>query len=458
MKRNQNIIISENNEKQPISNSEKVENLNSKEREIEYLKTEVYRLKFELNKIKGNSKTCMETCASINSIHDGFLRFVRFEEHGVGKLRCIYGNDSIRNMLGFELPDIIGRSLKWFFSPNPVTHRKVDFFVNKNEVPKGITLETYFKSKFNSEIPVLCSIKHNNEKNLKKREYLVIVVDIRVLKSAQENTKSILHAERISTLGHLASGIAHEINNPLSFLLMDLERQKELYKKLYQNSVKLTFPEIPIDKFELKKYQLKQNGLKNESDKIIEELQEISNAANDGLIRISDVVKAVKTYGKSDQKPKRKNKINLEETIDIAIRLIKSKIKKSNINLVKSFSDQKLPLITANSGRLVQVILNLLLNSIQAIEHDHGKIEITTKLSEDENQVRIEIHDNGKGISQDNINRIFEPYFTTKADGTGLGLGIINNIIHDIGGKVSVSSEVNIGTKFIIFLPIKKRE
>lgn len=415
-------------------------------REIDFLQTQVKRLELELERTKGKSTTCMETCSSINSLHDGLLRFVKEK----GALRCIYANEKIRKMLGYDLHDLIGRRLTWFFSPSREIHRKVDLYVE--EQSNGVTLETSFKTNYNTPIPVLCSVEPVKETiNNKNKEYIVLVVDIRALKSAQEQTKSILHAERISTLGHLAAGIAHEINNPLSFLLMDLDRQKGLYEKLtkiQEEMERVNALSLAKDKEDPRVEQEK--NILSETREILVELDEIVQASNDGLKRISEVVKAVKTFGKTDYGNERNEKMKIEDAIDVALKLINSKIRKSNIRLEKHYDST--PLIKANMGRLVQVILNLVLNAIQAIDHDHGVI-IIRSFNYDEDTVGFEVEDNGKGISTENMKRIFEPYFTTKSDGTGLGLGIINNIIHELGGKITVKSQPNVGTSFTIHIP-----
>jgi PAS domain S-box-containing protein len=420
-------------------------------REIDYLQAQIKRLELELARKNGSIESCMENCTSLSSIHDGLLRFIKQD----GAMRCIFGNQRIRKMLGYETPDIIGRRLTWFFSQKRDIHRRVDIFID--EKTKGITLETSFQSSIGTPVPVLCSIKQfpktTNQKNI---EYIVIVIDIRALKSAQEQTKSILHAERISTLGHLAAGIAHEINNPLSFLIMDLDRQKGLYEKLVKIQKEIEISESYIlsksDDSSLES-KLKQNH--RETNEIIKELDEMIQASNDGLKRISEVVKAVKTFGKTDYGNEKNERMKIEDAVDVAIRLISSKIKKANITLEKKFGST-VP-IHANMGRLVQVFLNLVLNSIQAIEKEKGFISIKTFMH-DEKTVSFEVTDDGNGISPEHMKRIFEPYFTTKPDGTGLGLGIINNIIHELGGKITVNSNVGVGTSFKVFIPVSPKK
>lgn len=421
-------------------------------REIDFLQTQVKRLELELERQKGNSTTCMESCSSINSLHDGLLRFVKDK----GALRCIYGNEKIRKMLGYDLHDLIGRRLTWFFDPKREIHRRVDLYVEDSS--KGVTLETSFQSKFGTPIPVLCSVKPViNQQKAANPEYIVLVVDIRALKSAQEQTKSVLHAERISTLGHLAAGIAHEINNPLSFLLMDLDRQKGLYERLNKIQDEMEQNHVVVPQGEIIDFPERKTDRKvlSETRQILTELNDIVQASNDGLNRISEVVKAVKTFAKTDYGTEKNEKMKIEDAIDVAQKLINSKIKKSSIKLDKHYD--KTPAIKANMGKLVQVILNLVLNSIQAIEHDHGVITIRS-FNYDEQTLGFEIEDNGKGISPENMKRIFEPYFTTKADGTGLGLGIINNIIHELGGTITVKSQVDVGTKFTMHIPISQEK
>lgn len=413
-------------------------------REIDFLTTQVKRLELELERKQGTSSTCQENCASLNAIHDGLLRFVKQDN----SLRCIFGNEKIRKMLGYELHDLIGRRLTWFFDKTGI-HRKVDLYIENDT--KGVTLETSFRTFNGAPIPVLCSVKPIFDSKLdKNKEYIVLVIDIRALKSAQDQTKSILHAERISTLGHLTASIAHEINNPLSFLIMDLDRQKGLYERL--EKIQSEMESTSNEKGEtVQKARLK--NILSETHNILKELDEMSQASADGLNRISEVVKAVKTYGKTDYGKERNEKMQIESAIDVAQKLINSKIRKSAIRLEKNFDST--PMIKANIGRLVQVVLNLVLNSIQAIDHNHGVIIIRT-FKYDETTIGLEVEDNGKGISTDNMKRIFEPYFTTKPDGTGLGLGIINNIVHELGGKITVKSQLGKGTTFTVWLPISE--
>ena len=165
----------------------------------------------------------METCNAINLLHEGLLRFAKQN----GKLKCIFANDTIQKMLGFSLADLIGRRLTWFFATNRQIHQPVG--IKSIHQDRSVTLETSFRTNSNVNLPVLFSIKPITKT---KQEYFVLVIDLRAMRAAHEQSKNLLHAERISVLGHLSTKIAHEINNPLSFLILDLDRQQELYEKI----------------------------------------------------------------------------------------------------------------------------------------------------------------------------------------------------------------------------------
>ena len=237
---------------------------------------------------------------------------------------------------------------------------------------------------------------------------------------------------------------------------MDLDRQKGLYEKLNKIQEEMERSNSLEKLKSSKNSQIEKNRkILIESREILKELDEMVQASNDGLNRISEVVKAVKTFGKTDYGNEKNEKMKIEDAIDVAQKLINSKIKKSGITLEKHYDST--PTIKANMGRLVQVVLNLVLNSIQSIDHDHGLI-IIRSFNYDDQTIGFEVEDNGKGISPENMKRIFEPYFTTKSDGTGLGLGIINNIIHELGGKITVKSKLGKGTSFTIHIPISQQK
>ncbi|MHA2278802.1 MAG: two-component system sensor histidine kinase NtrB [Candidatus Kariarchaeaceae archaeon] len=375
--------------------------------------------------------SCMESCVTINTIYEGIIRLDKNKN-------IIFTNERLHGLLGYSSDDLKGKHLKWLFvdTTNKITHRPVGNILDPKRGKKGITLETVLNSKSGIPISVLFSINSViNSSGIK--EYLVMVTDIRRLQQAHEETKSLLHAEKISVLGHLSASIAHEINNPLSYLILDIDRQEGLINSDINQL---------INKFQDK---LTENEKKKFSY-AINELKDLSKSTKMGLKRIAEIVSAVKSYSRLEDQPL-KEEIVLEEMLDTALKLVYSKTK-HRITIIREY-EHNIPRIRTNGGRLAQVALNMIVNSIQAIP-EKGIIKIKTFKKVEPNGIGFEIIDDGTGIPPNVLNHIFNPYFTTKKDGTGLGLAIAKNIVDELNGTLTCKSEQNNGTTMTVFLPI----
>ena len=229
------------------------------------------------------------------------------------------------------------------------------------------------------------------------------------LKEAQEE---LIQANKYKVLGELASGMAHEIRNPLGSIQGSLEILKEDYK---------------------------------EGDKKAEFL----NILFKEIKRLNRVVTDFLSYARPTQ-PALVD-CDLNQLISESISIIKPEADKKQIRL-NLHSVSKLPQIQADSSQLKQALLNLLLNSLQAIEKS-GEISITSETSN--GWISVEIKDTGPGISPENLSRVFTPFFTTKNEGVGLGLGIVERIVRNHRGKITVESQFGQGTTFTIRLPQK---
>lgn len=220
-----------------------------------------------------------------------------------------------------------------------------------------------------------------------------------------------IRADRLATVGELASGIAHEIRNPMGII-------KTISQVLQEETKELSIKE----------------GLE-----IIEKEIDRANSVIQGLLDFA-------------KPPKNKvEKFNLNDFLNDIVLITEKYIKKHNINLnISSIENIE---ITADKEKMKQAFINVILNSVQAMPNG-GKLKIETFLSE--GWLNIRIHDTGVGISKDNLKKIFNPFFTTKEKGTGLGLSMVNRIIEDHGGYINVESIVNKGTKVDIFIPVKK--
>jgi signal transduction histidine kinase len=260
----------------------------------------------------------------------------------------------------------------------------------------------------------------------------------------------LLQSEKLASLGQLSAGVAHEINNPLSFVHSNLGTLKKYLPRILEaweqieiliNENSSSSPDQIIKKFQELKQDLK-------LDFILQDMVSIIHQSLDGTQRVKQIVKDLKDYSRLDDKTL--EECDLNECVNSTLNIIWNELK-YNCEVVKNLAT--LPRIKCYPQQINQVIMNLLSNASQAII-DKGKISITTAPGDD-GGVRLEVSDTGTGIPEEIIDKIFDPFFTTKpvGKGTGLGLNIVYNIINKHGGKIEVKSEVGKGTTFIVQLP-----
>ncbi len=238
------------------------------------------------------------------------------------------------------------------------------------------------------------------------------------LKELRETQGQLLQADKMASLGVLAAGVGHEINNPLNFIF---------------NGVKTI-----------------ESQLKDEPPASVEDLAPFFDVIYDGVDRASKIVKSLSHFSRKAS--------DLNETCDVhailenCLTILRSETKnRAQVN--KKFTKKDL-LVTGSAAKLHQVFLNVLFNASQAIK-ERGKITITTENEDD--WINIAISDNGCGISEENLKKISDPFYTTKAagEGTGLGLFITYGVIEEHDGEINVTSTEGIGTTFTISFPVK---
>ncbi len=266
-------------------------------------------------------------------------------------------------------------------------------------------------------------------------------------KQLKSNQKQLVQSEKMASIGLLAAGVAHEINNPVGFISSNLGSLKEYINIFEELLVKYnSYCKVPNDGL-LKEI----NDLRKEEDVdfILDDVKSLLKESQEGTERVKKIVKNLKSFARPDDDSM--ELIDLNDCIEVTLTVLRNELKyKCNIN--KDFNS--IPHINGNAGKLNQVFTNILINAGQAIE-EHGDINIKTYSSN--KQVFVEISDTGSGISEENLKKLFDPFFTTKkvGVGTGLGLSISHGIIEKHKGKIEVKSEINVGTSFIITLPIK---
>jgi two-component system cell cycle sensor histidine kinase/response regulator CckA len=255
-------------------------------------------------------------------------------------------------------------------------------------------------------------------------------------------TKRLAHLDRMASLGTLAAGIAHEINNPLTYVIANLQLLEEEMPRVFHGFLQAG-QKVP-------------SGQKPDLSGNINRLSELGarlRDALDGAERIRGIVLHVKTFSRADDE--HKMPIDVRSILDSSIKVVFSEIRQ-RARLVKDY--RHTPLVFANPGQLGQVFLNLLLNAAHAItDHDphRNTIRVTTDTSPS-GDVVVEFSDTGSGIPADIRHRIFDPFFTTKplGVGTGLGLSICHGIVLSLRGTITIESDIGKGSTFRVTLPM----
>jgi signal transduction histidine kinase len=282
----------------------------------------------------------------------------------------------------------------------------------------------------------------------------------------------LVQEEKMSALGQLVAGVAHEINNPVNFIYGNLTHARQytddLLKvlDLYETNTLEPIPEVLTYSEEIDLEFLK------------DDLPQLLHSMQVGAERILGIVRSLQVFSRLDRAERRP--VNLHESLDSTLMLLSSRLRtksqrpdfrRPDIEVVKEYGE--LPLVECNAGELNQVFMNLLANAIDAInekiDHEENtqqpdsqgvtpRIRILTEVTEDQTKVVIRITDNGIGMSEEVRQMIFEQFFTTKPVGQGTGLGL--SITHQIvvakhGGTLEVDSARGEGSEFVITLPVR---
>lgn len=264
-------------------------------------------------------------------------------------------------------------------------------------------------------------------------------------KKAEEQSKmhqqQLLHADKMKSLGALVSGVAHEINNPNNFIMLNSQTLAEIINSL-----------MPILEEQYDKQDDYVTGFITMAQ-ARERIPELLAGIKDGSDRIQQTVKKLKNFarkGTSDYI----HDVNINTVVKSAIEIVESLIRKSTSNFSVEYGDN-LPLIKGNQQELEQVIINLITNSCQALPDNKRGIAISTLNDVKSTKVMVKVSDEGTGIPEDVLDNIMEPFVTTKRDsgGTGLGLSISFSIIQNHKGALKFNSKVGKGTEATITLP-----
>lgn len=288
------------------------------------------------------------------------------------------------------------------------------------------------------------------------------------LKELRQTQANLVQAEKMSSLGQLVAGIAHEINNPVNFIYGNIIHGQEYISELL-NLIKL-YQECYSEKNKKIEDKIQEIDL----EFLVKDLNKILSSMQVGAKRIQEIVKSLRSFSRLDEAEMKE--VDLHENIDSTLMILQHRIKaqpeRPQIEVIKRYGN--LPLVECYAGQLNQVFMNIIANAIDALEEKYKAwrggqtveknaacpelfIEINTAVVD--SQVQIQIADSGKGIPPDVMDKIFDPFYTTKPIGSGTGLGLSISykiIVEKHRGKLRCNSEVGKGTKFIIEIPLQQ--
>jgi PAS domain S-box-containing protein len=364
---------------------------------------------------------------------------VRIDEQG----KVLFFNEYAEDLFGYMPEEVIGKSLNETIG-KPIgleTHSMFEVFKNNRYV------ELEHRARNGGYLWVGWTNRPIFDKGDKApKEYLCVGSDITEKKKAEKyaalEQRKVLQSDKMTTLGILASGIAHEINNPNNFIILNSQNFAELWKDI-----------VPVlDRYVETTPDYSLSGLSYKEVK--KDFPVLIKGITDGARRIKHIVDTLKDFARQDTG-------DLGEQVDIckvveAAQLITGNlIKKATTRFVFEIKGE-IPSVRGNFQRLEQVIINLIANACQATDKPDKPITVTAEHLPSSHQIAVAVSDRGAGIAPENMQNIFNPFFTTKREtgGTGLGLAIAFSIVKDHGGELKIESEVGRGTTATMLLPV----
>ncbi len=309
--------------------------------------------------------------------------------------------------------------------------------------------ETELTTAAGAQIPVEVTLVLLNDDDL-ALQFFITARDITEKKTAEKQARihheQLFQADKMATLGTLVSGVAHEINNPVTSIMLNATILQKAWHAV-----------LPIlDRHRQGVGDFKVGGMT--FSVLQDRMPLLLESVADGARRVKVIVEDLKDFSRQSP-PQMHDRIDINLIVNKAIGLLGNLIKQSTRRFESGFGGD-IPIFMGNAQKIEQVIINLIVNACQSLPDRDRGVRIATAFDQVENRIVIQVSDEGCGIPEESLQRIRDPFFTTKreAGGTGLGLAIVDRIVRDHGGQISFDSTVGQGTTARVLLPLEKIE
>ena len=396
--------------------------------------------------------TLLNSLKDLNELFNLFMKYspiyCYIKEIIDSESRVVQASENFVELVNFRASEMIGKNMHQIF-PQEFADRITADDLKAVTDQKVLRLEEELDGK--SYIIYKFPIQNSAGKKI-LADY---TVDITELKQSEETVRAVqqqlMQNDKLATIGQLAAGVAHEINNPMGFVSSNMITLGKYIEK-YHRYIELLEQDICAASGEIFPEHLREARKAMKLDYIFRDINVLLEENNEGLERVKRIVKDLKIFSRSDTFEIASADLNnsIDSTINIVINEIKYAAKlKLNYG--------HLPKIACNIQQISQVLMNLLINAAHAIQAKGDEVgEITICTWCDQENVFVSVSDTGCGIPPDHLGKIFDAFFTTKdvGKGTGLGLSISSEIIRKHGGEITVASETGAGSTFTVRLPM----
>jgi PAS domain S-box-containing protein len=343
--------------------------------------------------------------------------------------RVMSVNPAFTRLTGFEPGEIVGRTWETTVSAADRALVRGDMESATQKVERDVHGARKDGTPFDMQLAVVPVIDLHGSRPVPKGHYFFM----RDLTERRRMENQLIFAGRMAAVGTLAAGVAHEINNPLAYIVANIDFVRHQLTTFASRATR-------------------QSSVSGDLGRSLDEAGEALAEARQGAERVRNIVRDLRVFARGDDD--QSGPVALRRVLDSSINIAWNEIR-HRARLVKDYGDT--PMVEANESRLGQVFLNLLLNAAHAIpegETERNEIRVSTR-TDGRGHAVVEIRDTGGGIPPAIRERIFDPFFTTKSagEGTGLGLWICSGILSALGGEIGVDSEMGKGSSFRVTLP-----